>query len=206
MKYIEKGDEPEDFRAWKALANESWRPTYADLRGTEKKAVKKSLMTEQGYICCYCERRLLDGDSHIEHLLPQSEPAVDPLDYANMLCSCQNKLDKGEPRHCGNLKEDAQLEISPFDVSCADNFSFTHDGKIQAFPADNSAAHNTIALLDLDIPKLNDMRKKAIEPFLDPALDADDLSRFVAGYLDTNLDEFGEFWTTINYLFGDATG
>ena len=122
MKYIEKGDEPEEFRAWKELASESWQPTYADLRGSEKTAVKKSLMAEQGYICCYCERRLLDSDSHIEDLRPQSDPVADPLDYGNMLCSCQDQVKKGEPRHCGNLKEDRLLAITPLENGCGEQF------------------------------------------------------------------------------------
>jgi hypothetical protein len=30
MKYIVKGDEPEELQAWKAQENEDWQPTYAD--------------------------------------------------------------------------------------------------------------------------------------------------------------------------------
>ena len=85
MKHIVKQGEPEAFLDWKALANEDWMPTYDDLAGETKKTVKGALMEEQGYICCYCERRLTDGDSHIEHFQPQSDPAVDPLDFSNML-------------------------------------------------------------------------------------------------------------------------
>lgn len=116
MKFIIKGNEPKEFKDWKDLANEDWQPTYDILSNPEKNAVKKSLMAEQGYICCYCERRLEDNDSHIEHLKPQSNPAVDPLDYGNMLCSCQDQIKKGEPRHCGNLKDDwydEEMLISP---------------------------------------------------------------------------------------------
>lgn len=76
MKHIVKGDEPKELKDWKALASAAWQPTYTGLQNPEKQAVKKSLMAEQGYICCYCERRLQDGDSHIEHLRPQSYPTV----------------------------------------------------------------------------------------------------------------------------------
>ena len=90
MKHIIKCSEPQAFADWKDQANEDWQPDYDDLSGAPKEAVKEALMKEQGYLCCYCERRLTDDDSHIEHLRPQSDPAVDPLDFANMLCSCQN--------------------------------------------------------------------------------------------------------------------
>ena len=78
MKSIQKGIEPEIFTQWKALANEGWQPTYANLSGVEKQAVKQSLTSEQGYLCCYCERRLTDDDSHIEHFKPQYKNDVDP--------------------------------------------------------------------------------------------------------------------------------
>lgn len=83
MKHIIKTAEPQEFSDWKAMANNDWEPTYDNLSGIPKKAVKVALMSEQGYICCYCERRLTDGDSHIEHFRPQSVAAVNPLDFNN---------------------------------------------------------------------------------------------------------------------------
>ena len=133
MKYIAKQDEPQVFTDWKLQVNDDWHPAYDDLRGDAKKAVKNALMTEQGFICCYCERQLTEDDSHIEHFQPQSDSAIDPLDFSNMLCSCQNQLKKGEPRHCGNLKEDwfdPDLLISPIDPDCENRFAFTGNGLI----------------------------------------------------------------------------
>ena len=92
MKYIQKEAEPQELINWKSLANNNWQPEY-DAMGTQlKTTVKKSLMQEQGAICCYCEKRLALDDSHIEHFNPQSSNEIDPLDYSNMLCSCQNRL------------------------------------------------------------------------------------------------------------------
>lgn len=206
MKHIVKQQEPQPFSEWKALDNKDWQPTYGELSGKEKKAVKDALMAEQGYLCCYCERRLADNDSHIEHFKPQSETAVDPLDFSNMLCSCQDQLKKGDPRHCGNLKSDwfvDALLISPFDPGCENRFSFTGDGGIEPSQANDAAATETIKRLGLNIPKLRDLRKKAIEPFLDDSLSEGEISQFVSGYLKKNhQDMFGEFYTTIQYLFG----
>ncbi len=202
MKYIMKGDEPEEFKDWKAQENENWRPAYENLSGDIKKAVKNSLMAEQGHICCYCERLLIDTDSHIEHLKPQSNPSVDPLDFGNMLCSCQNLLKKGDPRHCGNRKEDNCLLITPLTNNCGELFTYTHDGEIQATVQGDTAVQQTIKILGLDIAKLNALRKNAIEPFLDEDLDPDDVARFVSGYLKKDAQgKFSEFWTTINCLF-----
>ncbi len=207
MKYIEKGKEPEAFTEWKALANDDWQPTYDDLSGDTKEAVKDALMGEQGRICCYCERRLTDNDSHIEHLRPQSDQSVDPLDYANMLCSCQNRLQKGEPRHCGNLKDnwfDKVLLVSPLESGCERRFAFTGDGNVEPALTTDDAAIETINRLGLDIPKLKALRASAIEPFLEEDLSEDDMHQFVMGYLQkTGNGLYGEFWMTIRNLFGE---
>jgi uncharacterized protein (TIGR02646 family) len=206
MKHIVKGPEPKEYIEWKAKACDDWQPTYNDLSGNVKDAVKKALMEEQGHICCYCERRLSIDDSHIEHFRPQSEPAVDPLDYSNMLCSCQHRLKKGEPRHCGNLKDhwfDDRLLISPFESHCESRFAFSADGRIRPSRDGDVAAETTITKLGLGIPKLNALREKAIEPFLDESLEPDELARFILGYLEPATSGYlGEFWTTINFLFG----
>jgi hypothetical protein len=49
MRYINKGEEPESFTTWKALANEDWTPTYDDLRGQEKTDLYNALLREQGF-------------------------------------------------------------------------------------------------------------------------------------------------------------
>ncbi|MEA1966922.1 MAG: retron system putative HNH endonuclease [Thermodesulfobacteriota bacterium] len=209
MKYIQKGIEPQELTDWKSLANDDWQPDYDSMGGQLKNAVKESLMQEQGYLCCYCERRLILHDSHIEHFNPQSNNEIDPLDYSNMLCSCQNRLKKGEPRHCGNLKDkwfDYELLVSPFDQECENRFSFKADGKIKSADKNDNAANITIKEIGLDIPKLNDLRRKTIEPFIDDILSEQDLRIFVTAYLEPDPEGvFGEFYMTIKSLFGDYT-
>jgi uncharacterized protein (TIGR02646 family) len=210
MKWIDKQKEPQAFLDWKQQANEDWKPTFSNLGGSVKTAVKQALMTEQGYICCYCESRLIEKDSHIEHFRPQSDSDVDPLDYSNLLCSCQRALKKGEPRHCGNLKSDwfdSDRLISPLDATCETCFTFTADGYIQPTEEGDLAAKTTIEKLGLDSPKLRTLRQSAIAPFILVAegeeLSAGDMRAFVTDYLKQSENgEFSEFWTTIRYLFG----
>lgn len=206
MKYIIKQDEPEAFRAWKAQANADWQPTYDELRGEEKKSVKDSLMAEQGFLCCYCERRLTDDDSHIEHFRPQNDPHCDPLDYGNLLCSCQNKIAKGDPRHCGNLKDgwfDELSLVSPLTEECEDRFAYSGDGEIRPSDSADEPARITIEKVGLGIRKLCDLRKKAIDPFVDLELTEPEFRQFVVEYLQKNHEGmFGEFSTTIRHLFG----
>jgi ATP-dependent DNA helicase RecG len=101
------------------------------------------------------------------------------------------------------LKKHA-MRGADFSDNCEEFFTYTHDGEIQATAQDDTAAQQTIEVLGLDIPKLNNAREKAIEPFLDEALGPDDVARFVSGYLKRDAQgKFNEFWTTINYLFGN---
>lgn len=204
MKHIVKRDEPPAFTNWKAQASTDWQPVYGDLSGEVKKELKDALRTEQGHLCCYCERRLTDEDSHIEHFRPQRDPAVDPLDFGNMLCSCQNQIKKGEPRHCGSLKADwfdPNLLISPLNPDCEARFSFEGNGVIKPADETDSAAIATISRLGLNISKLIALRKKAIEPFLEPDLTEEELRCFVQGYLQKDSEgRWGEFWTTLRYV------
>jgi len=209
MKYIEKGKEPNTFTEWKALSNDDWQAEYESMGSEIKNIVKKALTEDQGFLCCYCQKRLVFKNSHIEHFKPQKDNNVDPLDYSNMLCSCQNQLKKGEPRHCGNLKEDwfdAELLISPLDADCEKRFTYFADGNIKSAELNDEAAHKTIKKLGLDIPKLNDLREKVIEPFIDEDLDQQELKQFVAGYLEKDSQGmFNEFFMAIKCLFGEYT-
>jgi len=202
MKYIQKQAEPLELIQFKNQINDNWKPNYADLY---KLPIKQALMQEQGFICCYCEQRLDPEDCHIEHFQPQSDPSVDPLDFSNMLCSCQNQMQKGEPRHCGNLKAnwfDSVLLISPLDPNCETSFKFTADGYIQARNNQNKAAIITIQKLGLDIPKLRALRREAIEPFLDESLSPEEFNLFVNKYLSSSPSgKFNPFWSTIRDLF-----
>ncbi len=207
MKCIIKHGEPQALIDWKSQSNDDWQPSYEDLRGNEKETVKQSLMIEQGFLCCYCERRLTIDDSHIEHFRPQNDPKCDALDYGNLLCSCQNKIPKGDPRHCGNLKNgwfDENSLVSPLSEGCEMRFAYTGDGRIRVADSADQNANLTIKTLGLNLRKLDDLRKHAISPFIDAELSDNEFREFVAGYLKLNHDIFGEFWTTIRHLFGTA--
>lgn len=200
MRYIQKGPEPQAFTRWKALENDDWQPTYDKLSGEEKKAVYRSLLTEQGYICCYCERELIEGDYHIEHLNPQWLPEVDDLDYANLICSCLNRTVKGSPLHCGKLKDDHIISVHPLQEDCQSKFIFTASGEINGIDEDSK---NTIKKLGLDIDKLKDMRKEAIEPFLSDEIEQAEFQLFVTGYVTPDGVKRNPFCSMIEFIFKD---
>lgn len=199
MRYIQKGAEPQEFIDWKTLANKNWQPTYADLSGNVKEAVYQSLLNEQGYICCYCERELIENDYHIEHLNPQRLHAGDDLDYTNFICSCLNQTTRGDPLHCGKLKDNKIISVHPLQSDCQSKFTYTFTGEIDGVDQDTK---DTIKNLGLNIDKLNAMRKEALSPFLSDDIDTDELKTFVAGYV--SLSHNGKrnaFCSMIEYLF-----
>jgi uncharacterized protein (TIGR02646 family) len=106
MKRIHKRPEPTELTEWKrewAGPDTSW----SDLPGDVTQALRESLFNEQGHICCYCGRRIVPNDSHIEHLVPRSPETGDPtltFVYENLLASCQANLMSGDPIHCGMKK------------------------------------------------------------------------------------------------------
>jgi uncharacterized protein (TIGR02646 family) len=172
VKYIKKGEEPESFKTWKALARTTPNWGYSYLQNPEKKELHEALIREQGYICCYCGMRITRESSHIEHLKPQSTP--DPelsVEYTNLLASCQREREPKKPIHCGVAKDDwydENLMVSPLKPNCTDFFIYTDDGQILATDASekNAAATKTIKQLRLDIPKLKAMREEVIKNLL----------------------------------------
>ncbi|RWC29994.1 TIGR02646 family protein [Mesorhizobium sp. M8A.F.Ca.ET.207.01.1.1] len=206
MKFVEKGEEPDELVSWKADGDVDWVPTYAGLAGEPKQALHAALLAEQGWLCCYCESQIDDSDSHIEHLRPQSDPLVDALDFSNLLCSCQRVTRKGDPLHCGNAKGnwyDAALFVVPIDPTCEARFDYTGNGRILPAQQGDAAAEETIKKLALDIPNLRARRTEVLTPFLDDLTD-DELRLFVTGYLVKGQDgRFNPFWATIKNMFGD---
>ena len=210
MKYIVKESEPLEFTNWKKQDKmfQRGKPKWNRVPSPIKDNIRASLKKEQGYICCYCERELRNNDYHIEHFKPKDKFSALQLDYSNLICSSQLELKQGEPRHCGNSKGswfDNALLISPLNSDCERQFIFHADGHILPSNDSNIAAKITIKKLQLDIDKLVDLRKKAIEPFIDENLNDNELKKFVNAYLiekENNNGRYNEFYTTIKYLFG----
>jgi uncharacterized protein (TIGR02646 family) len=181
MRFIEKGPEPESLRAWKLsgvrVGNDAWAPTYETLQNPEKGDVKRSLIAEQRGVCCYCEQRLVEADSHIEHLEPQSSPRGKTMtvDYGNLLCSCLREKDPGKPYCCGQARGDWNGPdfIRPLEPDCAAHFAYGSDGSILPSDKNDRRAIETIDHLKLSDYLLTQMRKKALDAFFDAAVDLD---------------------------------
>ncbi|MBE9184899.1 TIGR02646 family protein [Microcoleus sp. LEGE 07076] len=166
MKYIQKGKEPQNFYDWKATQQSlGFNYDYKCLLNPEKGSVHSSLLSEQGYICCYCCMRVEQSNSHIEHLAPQSKTDSElSVDYTNMLASCGR--DPNWPEYCGNKKQNLAIGVSPLQANCEEFFNYSSTGEI--LPTENNLAHQkdaqrTIEVLGLNHYDLTQGRIQALE-------------------------------------------
>jgi uncharacterized protein (TIGR02646 family) len=108
MRHITKGKEPESLTRYRATAFASY-DGYAD-----KDVLREHLLRDQGYLCCYCMRRIWAHRMRIEHWEPQSAPPGVPrtpveqreveLSYKNLFAACQG----GERTKEERLEESAR--------------------------------------------------------------------------------------------------
>jgi uncharacterized protein (TIGR02646 family) len=205
MKHIKKKPEPASLIAFKQQDNDDWQAEWVTLTSSVKQDIHRSLLEEQGALCCYCEGRITVQSSHIEHLHPQSRPPVTlQLEYSNLFASCQRELQRREPLHCGALKEDwydAAVMVSPLDRGCEQRFKFTAAGEIYPRRPSDAASAETIRRLGLNIDKLQALRRKAIEAMLeglDDLSSASDVEDLIKAFNERDTSgEFTEFSTAI---------
>ncbi len=129
MRYINKADkEPDAFQQWKEdikeelerlLANPDtpsrriWRLLDRKSGVYNKKMLRAHLIEEQGYLCCYCGRRITlnKNNTVIDHLFPKSKFRDRTYDYENLLLSCTG----GSRNIVHVLREDESLESVAID-------------------------------------------------------------------------------------------
>lgn len=169
MKYIHKAPEPAGLRQYRQTPGAS----YAGLRNRKSlyREVKRSLAEEQGYICCYCGRRITGGaDSQIEHIFAKGTPEYEimQLDYETNLLACcdggkgarETDSIRKEDIYCEAQKGNRVLPVNPLNPACENKFLFAEDGEILGVSMD---AEVTVDILNLNSPVIKTMRKYAID-------------------------------------------
>lgn len=158
MKHIVKGNEP------RSLLEHRLQP-YADYDNyPEKDELRQSLLTEQGYICCYCMQRITKNQMKIEHWQPQSIYPSLQLDYQNLLGACQGN--QGQPQrlqHCDTRKGESEITINPTDASrkCESLIKYRSNGQI--YSDDETIERELNEILNLNLETLTKNRKAALD-------------------------------------------
>jgi uncharacterized protein (TIGR02646 family) len=150
-----------------------------------KLQLKQSLLEDQGYLCCYCNRLLIFDPSsdqtsventlptEVEHLAAVTLQPKRALDYTNLMVSCDGgrldpsgKQKKNVPeKHltCNAARASKPLNVTPEQPDCEVRVQYALNG--EAFGID-SKADDTVALLNLNLKSLVKIRKEVIEGWI----------------------------------------
>ena len=99
MKEIVKSSEPRSLTTYRSqipsqnmldenIYDDFSYKTKEGCKNNEIDNLRKFLLEEQGYICCYCMSRISCDNSKIEHFKPQSPHRDKQIEYSNLFISC----------------------------------------------------------------------------------------------------------------------
>lgn len=161
MKSIKKQQEPQSLTFHK-------KQSFARYNNYDQKnELRQSLLAEQGYICCYCMKRITEDKMRIEHWLPQSKHPDRELDYANLLAACQGG-ENGSKRqyHCDVSKGEQEIFVHPNEAigtNCEALVQFRRNGYVYSKNEDIDRELNQI--LKLNLQHLVEGRVAALDGF-----------------------------------------
>lgn len=198
MRVLKKNTPPEDLIAWcksqsiKAPQNLHYRNVPADVR----KTMLMALAQEQMGLCAYTMRRFrlmdknsaLPSDSHIEHVLPQSNHPGRTLDWGNLL-ACYPQPGLG--CEFGAVKKGAYDPatlpfVSPLSSGAEQHFRYRRQGDIQGLSADGEATINQLNLNHISLCADRKLAiRRALEPLKNKWLSASAARRSAQAYRDT---------------------
>jgi uncharacterized protein (TIGR02646 family) len=136
----------------------------------DKDALRATLVSEQGALCCYCMKRIhVDGSlMKIEHWRSQDNYPQEQLTYSNLLGGC--KGGEGNPldfQHCDTRKGNADLQWNPANSAhhIETRISYGLDGTISS--DDHIFNDQLNSVLNLNLPLIKNNRKGALTGLLD---------------------------------------
>jgi uncharacterized protein (TIGR02646 family) len=167
MKYVRKNKEPNSLTQYRKQIG-----AYFD--GYQNKDdLRKSLLKEQKYICCYCMQRIVGKDEieneqflgekmRIEHWQSQTNFPHLQLTYSNLLGACTGN--SGQPKnlqHCDVSRGDIPLKINPIMSACDTLIKFKATGEIYS---DDVDIHNDLTItLNLNYQTIVKNRKVVLD-------------------------------------------
>lgn len=141
-----------------------------------RQTVKLSLLEDQGWICCYCNKRISERH-HVEHLIPRSGNGAYPghdIDYANLLACCLQARGRKEERTCGDRKGSHSIPITPLQPECETRFLYLLSGRVSPAATGDAEAETTIAILGLNTANLRKQREGVLQGLQEILEQADD--------------------------------
>lgn len=141
-----------------------------------KAAIRKHLLKEQGYLCAYCMKRIMNNEfrTKIEHWQCQTNYPNKQLDYKNMLAVCLGKTiisnSPDRPKfktHCDTLKGKKDIKFNPSNASHHSHMKIYYgvDGKI--YSRDTLFQKQIDEILNLNLDRIKNNRKAIIDSIFD---------------------------------------
>jgi uncharacterized protein (TIGR02646 family) len=157
MKFIQKDKvHPPLLLAHKKTEHSS----FDNLSTPAKDQIRTSLLTEQGFICCYCMQRISIEQMKIEHWHSQNDYPDEGLEYDNLLGACMGGEGYAQHlQHCDTSKGSTEIKIKPTDKNhnCETLVKFSVNGEIYS---DDAVVNNDLsATLNLNHQTIVNNRK-----------------------------------------------
>ncbi len=142
--------------------------TQEDCKNNIVNNLRKQLLEEQGYICCYCMSRINCDNSKIEHFKPQTKYRNLQIDYRNLFIACGGGTGKkGKYQFCDTKKGEDELEVIDLLHHIENHIQYEkHSQNIAIKSSDRRIQNDIDRVLNLNISLLQKNRKEQYDSFL----------------------------------------
>jgi uncharacterized protein (TIGR02646 family) len=162
MKQITKQAEPNSL-----IEHRAKQHSYFDNLPIETKdELRQNLLSEQGYICCYCMKRIPENTSpymKVEHFKCQDLHEILQLTYGNLLGACTGNEGQTKIKQtCDTKKGNSLLLIQPISSTpnCETLFKYNSEGEISSVDNNEDINKQLNDVLNLNMQTLKDGRRE----------------------------------------------
>lgn len=176
LKKITKAKEPKSLTAYRSTISQpnlKDSNIYEDFKEKTKEQcrenqaynLRRQLLQEQGYICCYCMGRISCDNSKIEHFKPQTKYRELQIDYQNLFVACKGGEGLQEKEQfCDTKKGEKDLKYIDLLASVEQNIFYVKGAKsISIKSTDKNVDKELNDILNLNVMILEQNRKEAYD-------------------------------------------
>jgi uncharacterized protein (TIGR02646 family) len=131
-----------------------------------KEILRQNLLSEQGFICCYCMKRIPENSMpymKVEHFRCQDHHGNLQLTYSNLLAACTGNEGQTKIKQtCDTKKANIDLFISPLvnAPNCETLFKYNSEGEITSINDDPEIERQLNEVLNLNMQTLKEGRRQ----------------------------------------------
>ncbi len=167
MKKIIKGVEPQSLTKYRSsiphknledsnIFEDFKEKTQEGCRENERDNLRKQLLEEQCYICCYCMSRIDCNNSKIEHFKSQENYRNLQIVYKNLFIACNGgEGKKRKEQHCDTYKGEKELKHINLLSNIESYIKYCKSGEISSSNMEINKELNDILNLNNEILKRN---------------------------------------------------